>query len=98
MLTLQDCIALSELTAEEIEAIAEDKHIPIIIAVELGAYLVHSPDGRKQIKAIIRDDIAHARARGDFRSAGRLKLLLKHFIEEHREIRPAKRRAMPPAA
>jgi hypothetical protein len=83
MLTLQDCIALSELTPEEIEAIADDKHIPTIIAAELGSYLVHTAAGQKQIRAIIRDDIAQARAREDFHRAACLRSLLKRFIEEH---------------
>jgi hypothetical protein len=83
MLTLQDCIALSDLTPEEIEAIAEDKHLPIIIAAELGCYLVHTGAGQRRIKAIMRDDIAQARARGDFGHAARLKLVLQHFIKEH---------------
>jgi hypothetical protein len=83
MLTLQDCIALSDLTPEEIEAIAEDKHLPTIIAAELGAYLVHTGTGQRRIKAIIRDDIAQARTRGDFAHAARLKLVLQHFIKEH---------------
>jgi hypothetical protein len=48
MLTIQDCIALSELTPEEIAAIAEDAHLPDIIAAELGCYLVHSASGRKR--------------------------------------------------
>ena len=39
MLTLADCIALSELREDEIEAIAEDAHLPEIIAAEIGCYL-----------------------------------------------------------
>jgi hypothetical protein len=83
MLTIEDCIALSELTPEEIAAIAEDTHLPDIIAAELGCYLVHSASGRKRIKAMIRDDIDMARAHGDYRHAAKLKLVLEHFIAEH---------------
>jgi hypothetical protein len=83
MLTLRDCIALSDLTPEEVEAIAEDKHLPTIIAVEFGSYLVHTRSGEKKIKAIIRDDIAQALAAGDIARAARLKMVLRHFIEEH---------------
>jgi hypothetical protein len=83
MLTLQDCIALSDLTPEEIEAIAEDKHLPTIIAAELGGYLIHTRSGAKQIKAIIRDDIAQAHAAGDLVRTARLKMVLRHFIEAH---------------
>jgi hypothetical protein len=46
MLTIEDCIALSDLTEEEIDAIAEHEHIPEMLAIELGSYLVHLPDGK----------------------------------------------------
>jgi hypothetical protein len=36
MLTLEDRIALSDLTHEEIDAIAEHEHLPETIAAELG--------------------------------------------------------------
>ncbi len=84
MLTLEDCIALSDLTREEIDAIAEHEHRPEVIAASLGCYLVHCPGGQQAIKAIIRDDIEAARGRRDFRHAAQLKLVLRHFIEHCR--------------
>ena len=83
MLTLEDCIALSGLTPEEIGAIAAHEHIPSIVAVELGKYLVETPDGCQRIRAFIGDDIAAAEARGDDRQALRLRLCLQHFIAHH---------------
>ena len=83
VLSLDDCIALSELTAEEVEAIAEHEHIPEIVAAELGNYLVHRADGTVHIRSMIRDDIEHARLHGDFAHAARLKLVLRHFVEAH---------------
>jgi hypothetical protein len=85
MLTLQDCIALSDLTPEEVDAIAEDLHLPGVIAAELGAYLMHLPDGEKRIRRIILDDLSQAWNRGDLARAANLKLVLRHFIEEHRQ-------------
>lgn len=83
MLTLEDCIALSDLTEEEILAIAEHEHIPEIAAAELGNYLVHAPDGEHCIKAMIRDDIEAAAAGGNRDHALALKLLLRNFILQH---------------
>ena len=40
MLSYQDCVELSDLTEEEIEAIAEHEHLPEIAALEMGSYLV----------------------------------------------------------
>jgi hypothetical protein len=84
MLTLEDCIALSGLTRDEIDAIAEHEHVPQVIATELGHYLLHLPEGRQAIKAIIRDDIVAALARGDCLRSAKLKLVLKHFVEHCR--------------
>ncbi len=83
MLTIEDCIELSELTAEEIDAIAEHEHTSTIVAAEMGWYLVQTPEGEKRIKRMIVDDIDAARSRGDHAHAARLKLVLKHFLEEH---------------
>jgi len=83
MLTIEDCIAFSELTEPEILAIAEHEHVPEMIAVEMGNYLLHRPDGETCIKSIILDDIKQAQERGDRRSVVRLKLVLRHFMENH---------------
>lgn len=83
MLTIQDCIELSELSEDEILAIAEHEHVPEMVAVEIGNYLVHTPSGEKRIKRMIADDIAHARETGNVEHAALLKSVLKHYIETH---------------
>jgi hypothetical protein len=101
MLRLEDCLALCDLSEDEVLAIAEHEHIPEIAAVELGNYLVHSPDGERCIKAMIRDDIDAALARGDRTHALALRLVLRNFVLEHprcderirRELRALERRA-----
>ncbi|HQU79015.1 MAG TPA: hypothetical protein PLU47_06040 [Azonexus sp.] len=83
MLTLQDCIELSDLNEEEILAIAEHEHIPEMLAVEMGNYLAHTPSGEKRIKRMIVDDIDHARETGNVKHAAVLKSVLKHYVAEH---------------
>ncbi|MCA8927974.1 MAG: hypothetical protein KDC18_07870 [Alphaproteobacteria bacterium] len=85
MLTLEDCLALCELTREEIDAIAEHEHLPETLAMEMGEYLVHTVDGQKRIRRMIEDDIAEAQSRGDHRHSAALKLALKHFCEYHKD-------------
>ena len=84
MLTLEDCIALSDLTRDEIDAIALHENLPEIVAAELGCRLVHLPGGTARIRAIIRDDIAAAQARGDHLQAAKLKLVLQEFVKHCR--------------
>jgi hypothetical protein len=83
MLSLDDCLALCDLTEDEVLAIAQHEHIPEIAAAELGNYLVHSPGGEMCIKSIIRDDLAEARARGDRARELTLLLVLHNFIMQH---------------
>jgi hypothetical protein len=83
MLTYEDCVGLTELTEDEIEAIAQHEHLPEIVAAELGNYLVHDSDGIPKIKRLILDDIEAARRRGDLHRAAHLKLVLQHFVDTH---------------
>ncbi len=83
MLTIEDCIELSELTEDEILAIAEHEHIPEMVAIEMGAYLVHTPDGERRIKRMIVEDLQAARDRGDRHHVALLKMVLRHFLEQH---------------
>jgi hypothetical protein len=85
VLTIEDCIGLSELTEEEIRAIAQHEHIPEIVAAELGNYLIHTPSGEKRIKAMIVDDIEQARRNRDLPRVLTLKLCLRHFLQHHAE-------------
>lgn len=83
MLTYEDCVELSDLTEEEVEAIAQHEHLPEMAALELGTYLVHSAEGVPMIKRIILDDIESARRHGNNQKVLQLKLVLKHFVETH---------------
>lgn len=83
MLSLEDCLALCDLTEEEVLAIAHHEHIPEIAAAELGNYLVRTPEGERRIKTIIRDDIAEARACGNRARELALKLLLRDYVQRH---------------
>ena len=85
MLTYQDCLALAELTEEEVAAIAEHEHVPAMAAVELGNYLVHAPDGVPLLKRIILDDIRAADARGDLQHVLTLRLVLREYVRHHPE-------------
>jgi DNA repair protein RadC len=83
MLSLEDCIALSELSEAEILAIAEHEGIPEMAAAEMGNYLVQSPTGEVRLRAMIVDDIHDAEARGDTRRVLALKLVCKKYLGEH---------------
>jgi hypothetical protein len=94
MLTLEDCLALCDLSEEEVLAIAHHEHLPEIAAAELGNYLVCTPEGEMRIKTIIRDDIAEARAGGDRTRELALKLMLCNFVRQHPRCEERHRRQL----
>jgi len=83
MLTFEDCVALSGLTAEEIAAIAQHEHIPELAAAEIGNYLCRSPSGELRIKRMIVEDIEAASTAGRVDRVVALRLVLRHFVECH---------------
>ncbi|MFV8836088.1 hypothetical protein [Aquisalimonas sp.] len=86
MLTIEDCIAMSDLTEDEVEAIAEHEHLPMMAALEMGWFLVQTPEGEERVRAMIADGIAAAEARDDHARAARLKLTLRRYMETHSQI------------
>ncbi len=83
MLSIEDCIALSDLSEDEILAIAAHEHIPEMAAAEMGNYLVQTPDGEMRLRAIIVDDIREAGSRGDQKRVLALKLVCKQYLAQH---------------
>jgi hypothetical protein len=88
VLTYDDCLALCELTDEEIRAIAEHEHLPAIVALELGECLSQGPDGELVVSHMVIEDIRAAERRGDLVRAAQLKQTLRHFIEQHLAKQP----------
>lgn len=83
MITIEDCIGMSGLTREEIDAIAEHEHIPEATATALGAYLVHIHQGPEIIRDMIRDDIRQALETGHRQHAADLFGTLRRFLAQH---------------
>ena len=84
MLTFEDCLALVDLTEDEILAIAEHENLPETTALELGHYLLHTPGGEMRIQRMIIEDIEHAHRCGNYRHSAELKAVLQHFCEQHK--------------
>lgn len=88
MITLDDCIAFSGLTEEEILAIAEHEHIPEAAACGLAQYLSRAPGGMETVRDMIIDDVRDAQRRGDRDRVQELLHVLHHFLRSHPDARP----------
>ena len=89
MISLEDCIAFSGLTEEEVLAIAEHEHIPEIAATALAQYLLQREHGPERVRNMIIDDIRDAQARGDTAHVRMLLHVLHHYLKAHPDTRPA---------
>ena len=84
MLTLAECIGMSDLTDDEIAVIAEHEHVPEIVAVELGNGLLQTPKGVFILKCYIVDVLEQAKLAGKRDKVKRLDRLLTRFNAAHR--------------
>ena len=89
MITFEDCLALAELTEEEVDAIAEHEGLSETVALELGSYLVRTPQGERRIEEMIIEDLVVAQRCGDLVHAAKLKHVLRRFLTEHAGAGPA---------
>lgn len=85
MITYEDCLGVAQLTDAEVQAIAEHEGLPRMLALELAQLLHRCRDGERRIAAMILDDVARARARGDLAKAARLRLVWSKFVSSHPE-------------
>ena len=90
MITLQDCIAFCDLTEEEVLAIAEHEHLPVIASTALAQYLLCQERGTGTVRDMIVDDIRGAQRRGDREHVLTLLHVLHHFLKSHPEAVPSR--------
>jgi hypothetical protein len=85
MISVEDCIAMSGLEADEVAAIAEHEHIADTAAAALANYLLRHAGGAQRIRQMIVDDIRAALKQGRSDHAAELFMALRHFLEHHPE-------------
>jgi hypothetical protein len=87
MLNLRDCLDMADVTEKEIAAIARHEHIPLIVALELGHYLLGTPEGAKQVRQFIVDDIDDAQRRHNCHDCETFSRSLARYLENHPDTR-----------
>ena len=83
MLSLNECIGMSDLTDDEIAVIVEHEHVPEIVAVELGHGLLKTPKGIFILRCYISDVLERAKLAGKHEKVKRLDVLLTRFNAAH---------------
>ncbi|ANC90626.2 hypothetical protein A6A40_01155 [Azospirillum humicireducens] len=57
MLTMEDCLGLADLEAEEVAQIAAHEHLPFMTALEKGASLLQEPWGDAAVRQMVWDNL-----------------------------------------
>ena len=83
MLTVQECVDMSELSNEAIRAIAEHAHIPEVVAAELGQELLKGTGGMLEIQRILEEDLELAVQAGEQDQISDRKRVLERFIASY---------------
>jgi len=85
MITIVDRLGLCDLDEEEeVEAVAQHKHIPVIVAIEMVEKLVHETDGLPKIRQMIVDGLVQAQNIGHEKEIKHWQCVLQRFDENHR--------------
>jgi hypothetical protein len=79
----QDIANRLKLTEGEVGAIAEQEKLSTNAAAGLGAALLQSKEGLREIERLIRESIEQAKAEGQSEKAKALELILARFREVH---------------
>ncbi|BAE51702.1 hypothetical protein [Paramagnetospirillum magneticum] len=82
MLSLEDCIAFSGLTAEQLDAVACHEHLPLIVVAEWAETVLAAEDGCAKVAAILAEEVEaavihHKDRLGDWAHG------LEEFLREH---------------
>ncbi|MCV6596472.1 MAG: hypothetical protein OIF40_05230 [Mangrovicoccus sp.] len=85
MITKDDIVGMTDLTAAEVNAIAEHEHIPQVSAACLANYLLHSHKGPQRVQEMICDDIRAALHDDNLTHARQLYSTLHRFMSDHPE-------------
>lgn len=91
MITPEEVIDMTDLTAEEVAAVAEHEHLSeICAAAALADWLMHQQDGARTIRRMIREDLRAALKAGKLAHAHELHATLRHFVATHPEAARAR--------
>jgi len=85
MITLEDCIAFCGATRDVVLVIAEQEHIPEIVAAGLVSSILSVENGVEEVRNMIVDYIRQAQLHGDRKHALSLLHVLHHFLKTHRD-------------
>lgn len=85
MISMKDCLDYSDLTEDEVAAIAEHEHLPFGSAVQLACGLAQSQDGTELLRCLLKNAVCDAQNCGHAEALGVAQRAYSQFITNHPE-------------
>ena len=83
MISIKDCIDYSDLTEEEVEAIADHEHLPFETAAQLACCLAQSEDGTQLLRCLLKNAVCDAESCGHEEALQRARKAWGQFAANH---------------
>lgn len=85
MISIKDCIDYSDLTEEEVAAIAEHEHLPYASAAQLACCLAQSDDGTEVLRCLLKNAVCDAEDCGHAETLRTAQRAWNQFVANHPE-------------
>ena len=85
MISIKDCIDYSDLTEDEVTAIAEHEHLPYVSAAQLACCLAQSQDGTEVLRCLLKDAVCDAASCGHAEALRVAQRAYHQFTSNHPE-------------
>lgn len=85
MISIKDCIDYSDLTEDEVTAIAEHEHLPYACAAQLACGLAQSQDGTEVLRCLLKDAVCDAASCSHAETLQTAQRAYAQFIANHPE-------------
>lgn len=85
MISIKDCLDYSDLTEDEVAAIAEHEHLPYPCAAQLACCLAQSQDGTEVLRCLLKDAVCDAETCGHAEALRTAKHAYEQFVANHPE-------------
>ncbi|NJD35159.1 MAG: hypothetical protein FIA96_10065 [Betaproteobacteria bacterium] len=83
MISMKDCIDYSDLTEDEVSAIADHEHLPYAMAAHLACGLAQSKDGTEVLRCLLKNALCDAATCGHEQTLIVARRAYKQFVANH---------------
>jgi len=83
VISIKDCLDYSDLTEDEVAAIAEHEHLPYACAAQLACCLAQSNDGTEVLRCLLKNAVCDAESCGHAEALRTAQVAYTQFTANH---------------